>query len=509
MASIFSKAATASFGATLALAFGAAACVGNGSGADGGGGSASSSAGSGSGATTSSGGGTSSGSGASGGSNGASATTTSSSGGSTTSSGSGSSGGGSTGDAGSSSLDAGPQDAGPSTSGCPSAGGSPPACSAPGGLLAQDHTEILAVGLSQTTSSSPQQLAAADFNRDGLTDLAVGNFEGTVQLLLGAGDGGFSALSPVATGQKVLSLTTGDFNGDCLPDVAYGAGDQVFVLLGNGDGTFQPGGPGAAIDSSGNGRPLALAAADLNRDGRLDLVVAGAAGTQIAVLLGKGDGTFQPPTLYPAGAHVGSVAIADLNRDGWLDVAASSEGPQAALEAAVLLNRGDGSLASALLLPTGDTDSPTGIVATDLNGDGWPDLALVGSLYCQVDLLLGAGDGGFSAATPYPLPFTTPSSTMSMPGPIVAADLNGDGILDLAASAWGDVGVGILIGDGHGGFTGGGTLAAGSAAQPSPTFVAAWSAYASTPPHELAISATSDGPSSSAGTVTILASDCP
>ncbi len=419
-------------------------------------------------------------------------------------------GGGTTADGGPEGRDAGPHSVGPLPGCCATDAGppAPAACSAAGGLLADPAATLLHVGESQ--ASSPRQLGASDFNGDGLTDLVVGDGEGSVELLLGLGDGGFRALLPI-TSQAVSAMAIGDFNGDCLPDVAFVAGSRVFVLLGRGDGGFEPMTPGLPIDNGAGGGAVGLVAGDVNRDGKADLIVAESPGGVIGVLLGEGDGGFRAPALYSAGASVGGVALADLNGDGWLDVAASAGGPSGALEAALLLNEGEGgggSFASAVLLSSGETAAPTGIVATDLNGDGWPDLALTESGLCRIAVLLGAGDGGFPSVSEAS---AVPSSqcVTRAPGPLLVADLNGDGAPDLIVLETGGPGVDVLVGDGRGGFAPGSRLAIGETAQPGPTAAVAWAALASTPPGNLAVAAAKDGPANDEGTVTMLTSPCP
>ena len=122
-----------------------------------------------------------------------------------------------------------------------------------------------------------------------------------------------------------------DVNGDGRPDLVVGdqnclnnscsGGGLVSVLLGNGDGTFQP----AVVYGSGGEWASSLAVADVNGDGKPDIVVANYLDTTVGVLLGNGDGTFQPAALYNAGiSEVTSVAVADLNGDSKPDILVAS-----------------------------------------------------------------------------------------------------------------------------------------------------------------------------------------
>ncbi len=168
-------------------------------------------------------------------------------------------------------------------------------------------------------------VAVADFNGDGALDLAVGTFdisEYTVSLILGNGDGTFQTPRLVRAGPNIaLFIAAADFNGDGVPDLAVlnqGRID-VAVVLGNGDGSFQ-----VPRTFPIGYEPRSIRVADLNGDGALDLVVGRASTNFVSVLLGNGDGTFQTAREVFAGAAPASVAIGDLNGDGVLDLVAAA-----------------------------------------------------------------------------------------------------------------------------------------------------------------------------------------
>ena len=312
------------------------------------------------------------------------------------------------------------------------------------------------------TGPAPTAVVVGDFNGDGNLDLAVTNgncvFDGisdmvncspgTISILLGNGDGTFQPHFVYATGVDPASVVVGDFNGDGKLDLATanGSDSTVSVLLGNGDGTFRPqvvyATAAQAIDNpiSGSG---SLVIGDFNGDHKLDLAVA--CFQVVSVLLGDGDGTFQKH--LDSGTGGSSLAAADFNRDGNLDLVVSGGNGTG-----VLLGKGDGTFVLNVTYPGGNA-----VAAADLNGDGKPDLVIVGfvannELFYSVAVLLGNGDGTFQTAVGY--------ETGSADN-VLIADLNGDGKLDLAIPAsdcanyscgsgnpGGDVSVLLSFGDG-------------------------------------------------------------
>jgi hypothetical protein len=174
-----------------------------------------------------------------------------------------------------------------------------------------------------------QSIVSADFNGDGVKDLAVTQGitptaanpfpPGNVIVLLGKGDGTFGPPTAFPVGPVFNShLASGDFSGDGFTDlavthsVAIGAG-RVAVLLGKGDGSFGP-----AVDYPVGPSPFTLVAADFNGDGKLDLAALDAFGAanKVWVLLGRGNGTFPPAVSSVSGTREGFLAYADLNHDG-------------------------------------------------------------------------------------------------------------------------------------------------------------------------------------------------
>jgi hypothetical protein len=273
-------------------------------------------------------------------------------------------------------------------------------------------------------------VAIGDLNGDSKSDLvvtacarAVCDGGGIVGVLLGNGDGTFKTAIAYGSGQPVLgSIPTGvviaDVNGDHKPDLLVANSNALGgVLLGNGDGTFQP-----AMTYGAN--TIAIAVGDVNGDGKPDLVVAnGGAG----VLLGNGDGTFQPVVTYGSGGSSASVAIADLNGDGKPDlVVANHVKGSANGSLGVLLGNGDGTFQAAVTYSALGRYTQAVNVAK-VNADEIPDIIAVNMLSGTVAVLLGNGDGTFQ-------PTATFRSKGVDPRSVAIADLNGDGKPDLVAA---------------------------------------------------------------------------
>jgi hypothetical protein len=302
----------------------------------------------------------------------------------------------------------------------------------------------------------PAGAVVSDFNRDQKPDLAVANcidyydsdgeeeIGSKVEILLGDGNGGArpGAPPPLPNGAIMCSLAAADLNGDGAPDLAIVDSDakDILILLGDGTGQFVPAG-GSPIQAGGV--PTSVVAADVNADGRPDLVapVASASGriSGIAILLGDGAGGFAQAPGSPISILAGnafSVAAADLDGDGKPDLAVANT---ARNEISVL--RGDGTGGFGAPVTVGSARRPGKIAVGDFDGNGKPDLATL--LEYGAAILLGDGTGSFHAA---------PSSPLKLDGSDLApVDLNGDGKSDLVTPS-GEDGVSVRLASGDGRF---------------------------------------------------------
>ncbi|HXW16357.1 MAG TPA: FG-GAP-like repeat-containing protein [Terriglobia bacterium] len=293
-----------------------------------------------------------------------------------------------------------------------------------------------AAAKSYTVGNSPHSVAVGDFNSDGVPDLVVANYsDNTVSILLGNGDGTFSTQTTFAAGSLPSAVAVGDFNNDGVLDLAVadysGGPGSVSILLGNGNGTFQ-----SAKSSPVGNSPYGLAVADFNGDGLLDVVTANYGSNNVSVLLGNGDGTFQPQSTYAVatgGSNAYGVAVGDFNKDGSPDIAVASSGG-----VSVLINTGTGLFDPAVGYTAGNT--AYAIAVGDFNLDGNPDLAVANVYGSNLSVLLGNGDGTFGSASN--------SAAGGTPQAVAVGDFNGDGRPDLAAAVSGSTNfAGVLLGE--------------------------------------------------------------
>ncbi len=228
----------------------------------------------------------------------------------------------------------------------------------------------------------------------------------------------FQAAITTGVGLRPSASAVGDLNGDGIPDIvtANAGNASVSVLIGNGNGTFQP----QRMVAVGN-NPRALVLADLDGDGKLDLVTVNADDNTVSLLRGNGNGTFQPQATLPVGSNPDGLAIGDLNGDGKPDIVTANSGDGAI---SILIGNGNGTFQPQVAIAVGS--QPRGVVLADLNGDGKLDIVTPNYGDATLSVLLGNGNGTFTPAPTLP---TAPN-----PVAVVAVDVNNDGFLDLVAA---------------------------------------------------------------------------
>jgi hypothetical protein len=282
---------------------------------------------------------------------------------------------------------------------------------------------------------------AADFNGDGKLDVA-GTGANSAAVMLNNGNGTFQPKIDYSVGGQAQDLAAGDFNGDGKTDAVVTINTpqiSLSLLIGNGNGTFNA--PVHFSNTSGFDSP-AIIATDLNNDGKLDVVIAHqiacftapcTVARTISVMLGNGDGTFQPTREIDVGTGMSRIAVGDFNRDGVKDLGIAGD----SAHVYVLIGVGNGTFVQqpTITLVAGNT---IGVDATDIdvgdfNHDAVEDLVVaIGLNGSRTAILMGNGDGTFRQ------PSIITDTTLSVPHYQAVADYNGDGFQDL----------GIALGDG-------------------------------------------------------------
>jgi hypothetical protein len=307
---------------------------------------------------------------------------------------------------------------------------------------------VAAPGSPIPVSGGPQNVGVGDVNGDGKLDLVVPTKSQTV-VLLGDGRGGFRRAPGSPLPYRGGEMGVGDVNGDGKLDLALADHDSyaITVLLGDGRGGFSqaPGSPFAGKDGQ-HPHTHGLALADLNGDGKLDMVIGNNDDGDVAVLLGDGRGGFTRArgSPFPIGPSPYPIDVGDVNGDGHPDIVAPNSGPNNRT-VTVLLGDGRGGFRPAPGSPFTTATGPYHAVLGDVNGDGKPDIVATHDDSDKVSILLGDGRGGFRLA-PHS-PFGVDGARVG--GPVVK-DVNGDGRADLVIAA-ADA-VRVLLGDGRGGF---------------------------------------------------------
>jgi hypothetical protein len=293
----------------------------------------------------------------------------------------------------------------------------------------------------------PTSIATGDFNRDGKMDWIVSN-GGSNDLWIYFGNGDGTAQLPKIirlTGAGPIQVVAADLRKNGITDLVVAEADSqtIGVLLGNGDGTFQP-----EVTYFVPGPPLCVAVADLNGDGKAD-IVAGIIGSELqgplATLLGDGTGKFGPPITTPGYNPVefyltARVVLKDLNNDGLPDLALIDEGDLYMAGGHTYLNNGDGTFKHADYFLEADPVFPTDLALADMDGDGCTDVVTVES-GGTAEIFKGTCDGNVQG-----FPNVKGLGAGEAAISVRIADMNGDGKLDIVAGG-GAFGVDRIFGE--------------------------------------------------------------
>jgi hypothetical protein len=312
-----------------------------------------------------------------------------------------------------------------------------------------------APGSPVSIQGGPGNVLIGDMNNDRKLDLVVACARArSITVLEGKGNGQFGAvLSNTTLAEAPGEMAVGDLNSDDKLDVAVTSHDSYGVMLLTGDGKGGLAAPASPIVMKLGQHPHThgLAVADINRDNKLDLLTCNNADNDISLALGDGRGNFtRAPQTFPVGPSPYPFAVGDVNNDGWLDIVATATatGPsrreQLPLSRALtlLLSDGKGGLAPHQLpLRTGE---PWFAAIADLNGDGRPDIVATHHEQNAFTVMIGDGRGGFTEANGSPFDFGVSLFHL------IIADVDRDGRTDVVAAS-GDS-IRVLLGDGRGAF---------------------------------------------------------
>jgi hypothetical protein len=298
-------------------------------------------------------------------------------------------------------------------------------------------------------------VVAADFDEDGILDLAATDFLNSCVVVVrgqgtgGVGNGSFGPPSPYAVGTNPFGMALGDFNEDGILDLAVmnNGSSNLSILLGLGSGGVGNGNFGPPTNYTLGTNPAMIATGDFNEDGITDLAAVVYGANRVSILLGNGaggvgNGTFAAPVPYTTGGQPFDVIAEDFNEDGIADLATGNNGGGLS----ILLGNGaggvgNGTFAAATAVSAGGVAS--NLVAADWNEDGILDIATINSVADAFTVVLGGGSGGvgdgtFGSGTNY--------GVGDVPDDLIARDVNEDGHMDLLVSDYNGNDVRVFFG---------------------------------------------------------------
>ena len=304
---------------------------------------------------------------------------------------------------------------------------------------ATGHSVAFARTANYGAGDSPWATAVGDLNADGKPDLIVSRggedgSAGSVGVMLNQSGGTFGARQDYSSGSGPADVLIADLDGDGRKDLvtANSLEDTISIFPGGADGAF--GVP--QFYPTGGSIPAGIAAGDFDRDGLVDLVLAGSRADTVAVMFNSPYG-FWGPVQTQAGDNPVAIAVGDVNRDGRLDAVTAN---QLAGSVSVLL--GNGSWSFAVRADYGVGNQPSDVAIGDLNGDGWPDLVTANTDPNTVSVLLNDRTAAFGPPRDYAVGLS--------PSSVAIGDLDGDGKVDVGAANAEDSSVSVLLGKGDG-----------------------------------------------------------
>ncbi|CAM4815669.1 unnamed protein product [Rotaria magnacalcarata] len=304
----------------------------------------------------------------------------------------------------------------------------------------------LEASISLIQGSNLHSLVVSDFNNDNKLDIAIANTNRrSIGILTGYGDGNFAdqVEHPSGAASQPMSIVAGDFNHDNYIDIAIADNGThtVGILIASITGLG-----GERVTSVKNGsNPLAIGDGDFNNDTYLDIAVANSNTSTIDILLGHGDGRLIAFVTYSTGigSYPQCITIADLNYDGRLDIIIANGGTD---NLGIFLGYGNGTFSDLMIYSTGNGSNPSSVAIGDFNSDSYADITVANVDTNSFGIFYGYGNGNFTAQTSYS------TGDFSQPGSIVVGDFNNDHLQDILVSLIQTNELKLFLGYGNGSF---------------------------------------------------------
>lgn len=289
----------------------------------------------------------------------------------------------------------------------------------------------------------PNSITAGDFNNDGFLDVAAANLDSDdVSVLLGKGDGSFEGVLDFQVGERPNSIKAGDLNGDGSLDlVITNEAFSVSILLNNNNNTFHQ----LQLNLGTTRKLLPTILKDINLDSILDIIITSTSfKTSVAFLINNGDGNFQNQSSFEfsTGVSLAALTTGNFNNDGFIDIALVNRELSRPGNVSVALGQGSNFESPQEVATIGV--NPSSVLSKDFDQDNFLDLVISNKDSDNVSILMGNGDGTFQ--TPINLPVG------DAPQEVIVEDLNLDRFLDLIVVNSGSNNVSILLGNGDGTF---------------------------------------------------------